>query len=444
MPGVATFNDFMASTGPTYLTSAEAVINDAARQNYVFSALLRGKDMSRVIQSGQQIRDVIMLDESSTYTHYRPNESLTWRNPQVTDTILADWRFSVDHMAWTDQEILLNVPDGLNPNAAKAVYKRLKSIKEQRLWTSFCNGYEDDLWAQPSQTEMEGQTNAVLPYSLPCFITERSLATSIGIRGSLAFQANGTGMTSVMGLTPATDPRWSNAVEFYNPRLNLTQEAAAQASATPVNFAVASDGVHAAADTSPRAVYPILQAFLRLWNKLKFIAPLGKEEYFTNSTIAGQMILCSLEGQRIYQTALRAANDSLMGAGSPSDPAYHSPLYAGIPLRYVSALDTAALYPRAASTVNNSSARAAQTVTGLGPEELMASASGTTIDKGPRFFFVNSAFLTPIIHSQRYMEKHEPMRHPNQPFSWVQPVDSWWNLFCNSRNRHGIIAPLCV
>jgi len=24
----------------------------------------------------------------------------------------------------------------------------------------------------------------------------------------------------------------------------------------------------------------------------------------------------------------------------------------------------------------------------------------------------------------------------------VQPVDCWWNLFCNSRQRHGIVAPV--
>jgi hypothetical protein len=66
----------------------------------------------------------------------------------------------------------------------------------------------------------------------------------------------------------------------------------------------------------------------------------------------------------------------------------------------------------------------------------------TTIDKGARYWFVNGQYLTPIFHSTRYMKKHDVMRHPNQPFTWVQPVDCWWNLFCNSRQRHGIIAPL--
>ena len=45
MPGtpIQTFNDFMNATGPTYLTSADQVINEAVKNTYAFSRLLKEK-----------------------------------------------------------------------------------------------------------------------------------------------------------------------------------------------------------------------------------------------------------------------------------------------------------------------------------------------------------------------------------------------------------------
>ena len=33
------------------------------------------------------------------------------------------------------------------------------------------------------------------------------------------------------------------------------------------------------------------------------------------------------------------------------------------------------------------------------------------------------------------------MRHPNQPFTSIVPVDSWYNFVCRSRQRQGIVSP---
>ena len=68
----------------------------------------------------------------------------------------------------------------------------------------------------------------------------------------------------------------------------------------------------------------------------------------------------------------------------------------------------------------------------------------TAIDPGARYYWINGSYLTPIIHSRRYFAKHDVMRSPAQPFTHIQPVDCWWNLFCNSRQRHGIVAPLAM
>ena len=49
---IQTFNDFMNATGPTYLTSADAVINEAVKNTYAFSRLLKEKTSEATAVAG--------------------------------------------------------------------------------------------------------------------------------------------------------------------------------------------------------------------------------------------------------------------------------------------------------------------------------------------------------------------------------------------------------
>ena len=98
------FADFIAATGPAYLTGPEVLVNEAVERNYLWGALASGPQGIN-IQSGTEIRDALMLDSSNTFEFYKPNATFSYRNPQVIDTISAPWRFAVDHMAFTDHEI---------------------------------------------------------------------------------------------------------------------------------------------------------------------------------------------------------------------------------------------------------------------------------------------------------------------------------------------------
>ena len=414
MPSITQFNDFMQSTGPAYLKSADAVINEAVKNNYVLSRLLKEKASETLVQGGTSIKDVIVFDDASTYQKYQPNDTFTWSNPQVTDTLTAPWRFSMDYMSWTDQEVELNDGD------AKVMYKRLKRIKEMRMWTSMLNGMENDLWApsQGNSTNMEG-SGGKEPYGLPAFITEDiGSVTTFGERGGRPI-----GWTNVLGIDPDTDGRWSNQISFYDRALNANDAAVSK--------------TYSGFNTGTRQVGGLFHAFDEMYLKVQFKAPLTQRQYFEETNFSRQMILCSRLGLNQYKRALRFSNDMLV---SPQDGAYNTPTFSGIPLEYCSNLDDAAIYPLATGTVtDDKSGRDAAT--------LSTTAGGTetgtnTIDKGARYWFVNGQYLTPIFHSTRYMKKHDVMRHPNQPFTWVQPVDCWWNLFCNSRQRHGIIAPV--
>ena len=422
MPSITQFNDFMQSTGPSYLKSADAVINEAVKNNYLLSRLLKEKASDTTVQGGTSIKDVIVFDDATTYQKYLPNDTFTWSNPQVTDTLSASWRFSMDHMSWTDQEIELNEGD------PKVMYKRVKRIKEMRMWTSMLNGMENDLWATPfgNYGTMES-AGGKEPYSLPSFITETlNTNLTLGERGGVP-----AGWTNILGIDPTVDARWSNQVSFYNRLGALTDAPNVQAAGQ-----FGSSG-HNNNNTVARTVFNLFGAFDDMYLKVQFKSPLTQKQYFEETNFNRQMILCSKDGINLYKRTLRSSNNMLV---SQQDSAYNTPTYSGIPVEYCANMDTAAIYPAAASAVTDSrTGRNTQTVTGTNTE-----LNTLTIDKGARFFFVNGQYITPIYHSTRYMKKHDVMRHPNQPFSWVQPVDCWWNVFCNSRQRHGIVAPISV
>jgi hypothetical protein len=444
MPSISTFNDFMTATGPSYLTSADQVINEAVKNTYAFSRLLKGKTAEQTIQGGTEIRDVIMFDDSRTYDHYQPNDTFVWRNPQVTDYVRAPWRFHIDHMSWTDAEVELNA--GETSASTKVAYKRLKRIKEQRMWTSMLNGFEEDLWAPPSIANMESDSGK-LPYSLPFFLTEvgQNYGGAIGHRGTAPYTATTNTSHTVMRISPFTENRWTNLLELYNCEAAGLNPANANwgTTATP---SLDGDTVYNQSGTAATFNVPnLFNAMDTMFMRLKYEAPSTRQQYFENDNLNRQMILTSRVGVQNYRNALRQSNDTLV---SYQDASYSSPSYAGIDVTYCSDLDTAAIYPAGAAAVTQSIGgfnAAGAVITAGAP--VSSGGFGTefgtnTIVKAPRYYFVNGNYLTPIFHSRRYFKQHEVLRHPNQPFTYVQPVDCWSNLFCNSRQRHGVVAPM--
>ena len=377
-----TFNDFMDSTGPAFLTGADDIVNEAVKNNYLLRRFMRGKGPSETLQGGSTIKDSILFDEKSTFQYYQPNETFTWSNPQVLDQWEIDWRFSVDHMSWTDHEIELNV-GGQGRNARHSTYKTIKRSKEQRLWTSLFNGMEDGLFAAPSNADMEG-TSGTKPYSLPTFITGATNGASFGASNE------------IQNIDPTAEAKWRNKTATYDPDSITTFDALAD------------------------VIFP---AFDSMYMDVQFMPPPSHQEYFENPSLNAMFIACSRRGQRAYVGCLRASQDTFV-TGSRQDPSYMKPQYSGVDLEYVSELDTAAIYD---NTFEG---------TGTGVDE----SSGTT-DAGPRYYFINANYLKFVFHTTRYFYQHPTMKHPNQPFTTVMPVDCWHNFICRSRQRQGLIGP---
>ncbi len=360
------FTDFVATTGPTYLKSAEDVVNEAVKNNYLLSACL-ANDAKESIQGGESIKDVILFEDNGSFSTYKPNATFSPGNPQVTDTISVPWRFAKFEYTYTDQEVMLNGGSSqLNRKAKFQQYKKLKRIKEQAAWTSGLNGMEDLITAAPSTSEME-TTSGSDPYSLFAFISEDTT------------NYHPSGWSTIQGVDPAAESRWRNQVSTYDHTSPLDN----------------SDG--------------IITSFDDMIEDVKFEPPQTRREYFENPTLNKCKILTSKQGVTLYKQALRANNDRLVGGTSPQDPDYTNPVYSGIPVKKVDNLSTAAVYTSAVEAAGE-----------------------------PRYYWVNFNYLKLILHADRHFVKKGPMVHPNQPFSYVCYFDVWFNLFCRSRQRHGV------
>ncbi len=150
----------------------------------------------------------------------------------------------------------------------------------------------------------------------------------------------------------------------------------------------------------------VVSAFDRMFLDVRFKAP-RPGEYFENDSYQQQMIATSLEGKLLYLRLTRDANDRLVGDNLGSQQADLN--YAGIPIEYVAELDNAGW------------------------------ATGQ-----PRWYMLNLKYLHPIWHSSEYMKEKAPINHPRQPFSYVVWTSTYYNLFCMSRKRQGIIRPVGV
>ncbi|KKM66987.1 hypothetical protein LCGC14_1475730 [marine sediment metagenome] len=235
MPSLATFNAFVLSTGIAIKTGPDDILNDAVKNTYFLSRMLKGRDAAQSVQAGEKIKDQVQLNDVGTAEFYDPNEDMDVQNVDSAVNITIDWRFIADHFSYTQQEVTLNSG---NP---QTYYKNLIKGKRQACKTSTFNKMEDALWATPSNADMEASSGKV-PFSIASLITTDGLAPS--------------GFTTIMGVNPTTETGWRNQIETYD----------------ATNIRDDNDG--------------ILHAMDRMWHKCRFIAPMGgPAEYFASDKL---------------------------------------------------------------------------------------------------------------------------------------------------------------
>lgn len=369
MPSLVTFTDFLLATDEKVITPSREILNEAVKNTYIMRDANKGRDMGKVFRSGSKLTDRIMLEDNGSFMFYEPNQEFNPTIRQLLKKISVNWRFAVGNYGYNDEEIELNEGD------TETQYKDLAKDYRQGCMTSIWNGMEDACWAYPSASGMEADAGKIA-YSIPAFIDE------------IGTDFHWPGFTTVMGLDPANESRWRNKIRTYNP-------------------AAPNDATNG-----------IVGAFDKMFLDVKFVAPDQASEYFESETMVKQKIITNLTGQVLYKQALRALNDRTV---SPQDPAYNSPVYAGIPVKYISTLDDALLDQEAAVT---------------------GTPAAWAADE-PRFYWLNFNYIFPVWHSKRYMKRTGPIHGgPRQPFSHVVYYNTYYNWFCRSRQRQGIVTPV--
>lgn len=382
---LSAFNDLVEGTTSAYVQSLRDFVNAAGKRRYYW---MRMFDEKKSIAGGEDIRASIVFRDNGTYENYLPGQSHAWQNPQRLDKVKIPWRFTMVHKSWVDQEILLN--DKIRYGTEDAIieaFVELNYEKEMIAMTSLANGTEEAIWAVPDVTKMENADSTdPQPYSFFAFVNEETN----GLPGA-AFP--GGAWTEIEGI----DPTAASVDGQFTPQ-QLTYANADQ-------------------DDAGNVVANLDELFMLT----DFEQPPTLSEYFSDPMLSKQRILTSRVGRKAFSVLVRGGTDRYQ-AGL-QDPGVPNPMMHGIPVEYVSELDTVAIYDDGAG--------------GLVPESTIAAGAVG----GPRYYMWNGNFLFPTCHPDRFLERDEPSRHHNVPDTWVVPIYNWWNLLCTSRKHQGVLSP---
>lgn len=377
------FADYGIATGPAQVRGPRNFVNDAVKRNYFWSRAASGNEKKKLMQGGSRIEAKAFYDTGSTFQEVKPGQQRTWSQPQVLRNLKTWWRFAEDHMAWYDQDIILN--EKMSYGDEDMVFQQFVDEYEKlesRVYTSMHNGLEDQFWAQPNTVQMETE-GGLSPYSVFALINEDA-------NGLWGENFTGNTWTTVHEQSPTgtgINGKWAPQQLSYDSAAND------------------NDG-------------NVISIFDRMIMKVKFDTPRTHAQYWEDPRLNRQIIYTSLVGRAHYSQLLRQGQDHFVAG--PQDPSYQNPQFSGIEIAYVEAMDDASIYDDGSNDVTT---------------ELLAT------NKGPRYIWHNGNYLYPVFHEQRFMERGELGTDYNAPDAHRIPIAIWWNLMNDSRQRQGHVRP---
>lgn len=392
---ISAFLDNVIASGPQFLSGTDNIVNNVSARSFLLGKFLRDKPASRILMGSNKIRETLYLIPKRTFRMFNRGQSVNFSNLQKDINVEYDMRFGLDEIVWDEYEYK-SQSDGLTGSRLVTKYKDMAASKQQGTWDSVIQGMEDQLVLPPNGAAkfaaMESGTGSPnLMYSLPVFVHENA-------SNSGGFDSNWTTVGQVNQSTHGT--YWDNQRVTYD----------------------ATDP----ADNNDNDT-GLFNAFDEISIDIGFEALPMKPKYGEADTSYGEpawvardhCIPCSKAGKKLLMSLHRKSNDNLM---SPQDAAYPMPLWNGIPIKDVAALDAAALYAGDSST-------------------FVAEEAATVTNSGPRFYFLNTKYLIVAFHEDKYFQmlaKKDPLDKIGQ---YVIPVEVWCNMICTGRRWQGIVSP---
>lgn len=370
------FLDFIEATGDLYLKGRQDFQNDASQQTFFWSKLSNGLGDKMFVNGGASIKRPIMFDSNGSFAEYGNTQERTWTDNQTMQKMTEYLRYADAHFVVRDQEVLLN--EGGGGDGQFHQYFNLKEQKVGSTMTELWNGVENQLFAEPSVSLMEGDgSTQVSPKSLFVYINE----DTNGLHAR-----NGTTWTSKSGIAPATHTDWDHYRDTYS-------------SANMGSY-----------DT-------ILEGLDRCVDEINYEQPSSYEQYFASPAMQRCFILTSTVGRTALKYLNRNGQDTWerFGEGGIKDPTHN-----GIPVYRAKQMDTATVWD------DGSSGNTTEALADL---------------KGPRFMVLNGNYMHPVCHSDRYFYMDDPMRHPNDPEAYVVRYVIWHNLVATSLRHQALLSP---
>lgn len=362
---VGSYTDFLLSMKSHRISSPKDILNEVPRNTYIMRELLNSTPPKKMLRGSRAIQDDIMLDGTSTFRFYLPHPTFTPQDQDVLSTIAVGWRFAVTHYGYSDELI------GLSEGDTEDVFVDYALSKKQAAATDMWEGMENAVWADPDFGGMESGTGLNPPaYSFLAMVNERT--------NGLA-----PGWTTKMGVNPALkNGRWTPSQVAYD----------------AANWQDDETGLLAAMD----------EEFIRLQYK----SPQAGSPYFEDDDIRKMKIYTNLRGVKRHKAAMRAGNDNYSPRNDTGYPTGH---HSGVPIDYITALDTA--------------------------NADLTAGTPWAADR-PRYLFLNLKYIYLCFHRMGYMQQVGPKDGGmHTPFSHAVFFRNWYNLFFRSMKRHGIVYP---
>lgn len=376
-----------------YDTPFDKLINDVQKNVYTIAPLINGKAKEQITATGPRIKDRIFLQSGHQLAPYSPGKKYEVAMPQVGNNHDTHWAFYKVDKVWTEQDIEMNVPQGMSKEGAKSAVKSFMAQLDMSVDQAIVDGMDDCLWATPNYDTMGNVsasgsgTSPAEVASIPCFINEYANGLHTGFNGY-------SDWATIHGLNPVALPEWVCQQIAYNNADNAFAD-----------------------EDEPNN---LLSALDRMHRRLKFRRPTKLSGHMEPDTAASdQAIITGELGYDRLTQGLRKNRELFLTIGD-RDISYGRLTVGGTEVMEYRDLDSKALYKDGSGDF---------------------ATAATAVNPGARYYFVNGKYFDVKFHRNKMIERRKPREPDGMIETWTQPIVLWWQTWPKSLRRHGIVYP---
>jgi hypothetical protein len=398
MPGIdvpSLYLTLVDSNKVPYLTGQRDIINDAARLQNSLGLFMDGMNSKQIISHSWQLEDRIYLEKLARLKGYNPGRPNQFPNFQPGVNHKSHWAYYHAPYSWTAVELMQGAPKGGGAQATYAYLKDVRFQKDQDIYTSVLEDFDDLIWAQPNVDLMENVETAdanaggfPAMLSLPAWLNEEP-------NGLYTGYAETGNFTTIHGLSPVRYPNWVPTQVFYDNR--------------DANFA------------DPTDPNRLIEALVTAAHRINFRPPNMHAQYFEKATQVSKDFVCITgeAGRRRIDSAFAQNGDNFVTMG-PTELAYGRRTVEGMVIYEHIPLDDYALYDSGSNTLTT---------------------QALADNPGPRFYMINKRYFKIMFFAERFFKRGKVQDVPGTDEAWAQDIKVWCQQWPSSRKRHAIVAP---